>query len=94
MFKKYIFRLFFILIIFILTIFSIPKKNIIWRNLKPYKYYINDCKSHKKYNRTKIRNKNPYISVCLPALNMEKYIEQTILSILNQSFQDFEIIII
>ncbi len=94
MFKKYIFRLFFILIIFILTIFSIPKKNIIWRNLKPYKYYINDCKNHKKYNRTKIRNKNPYISVCLPALNMEKYIEQTLLSILNQSYQDFEIIIV
>ena len=56
--------------------------------------YINDCKNHKRYNRIKIFNKNPYISVCLPALNMKKYIEQTVLSIINQSFQDFEIIII
>ena len=39
-------------------------------------------------------NENPYISICIPALNMNKYIERTILSIINQSFQDFEIIII
>ena len=39
-------------------------------------------------------NNYPYITVCLPALNMEKYIEQTLLSIINQSFQDFEIVIV
>ena len=44
--------------------------------------------------RIKIINENPYISVCIPALNMNKYIERSILSIINQSFQDFEIIII
>ena len=59
-----------------------------------YKNYINDCKKHKRYNRIKIKKKYPYISVCLPALNMEKYIEQTLLSIINQSFQDFEIIVV
>ena len=44
--------------------------------------------------RTKIFSKNPYISVCMAALNMKLYIKQNLLSILNQSFQDFEIIII
>ena len=48
----------------------------------------------KKYNRKKILNKNPYIAVCIPALNMENFIEYNLLSILNQSFQDFEIIIV
>ena len=48
----------------------------------------------KDINRIKIMNENPYISICIPALNMNKYIERTILSIINQSFQDFEIIII
>ena len=70
-------------------------KNIINKNqIKPYIKYINDCKNHKRYNRIKIRNANPYISICIPSLNMNKYIERTILSIINQSFQDFEIIVI
>ena len=34
------------------------------------------------------------ISICLPVYNMEKYIERAFLSIINQSFQDFEIIIV
>ena len=34
------------------------------------------------------------ISICIAALNMQSYIKQNQLSILNQSFQDFEIIII
>ena len=59
-----------------------------------YKYYTNNCRNLKKYNRIKINNKNPYISVCLPAYNMENYIEKVVYSILNQSFQDFEIIIV
>ena len=33
------------------------------------------------------------ISVCIPSYNHEKYIYHTIESVLNQSFQDFEIII-
>jgi teichuronic acid biosynthesis glycosyltransferase TuaG len=37
---------------------------------------------------------NKIISIVIPAFNAELYIEQTIRSILNQTFQDFEIIII
>jgi glycosyltransferase involved in cell wall biosynthesis len=63
----------------------------------PYSYYenyINDCYKLKKYRRKKINNKIPYFSICLATYNMENYIESTILSIMNQSFQDFEIIIV
>jgi glycosyltransferase involved in cell wall biosynthesis len=37
---------------------------------------------------------SPLISVLLPVYNAEKYIEQAIYSILNQTFSDFELIII
>ena len=63
-------------------------------SIKQFKKYIKDCKNLKKYNREKRYNKFPYITICIPALNMENYIEQSILSILNQSFQNFEIIIV
>lgn len=36
---------------------------------------------------------NPTVSVVIPSYNHEKYIEETIDSIINQTFQDFEIII-
>ena len=39
-------------------------------------------------------NNPPKISVLLPVYNAEKYIEQAIQSILNQTFSDFELIII
>ena len=42
----------------------------------------------------KTKNANPYLSIILPVYNMEKYIERALLSILHQSFQDFEIILI
>ena len=92
--KIIIFISFLILIIFFSFKYYFPLKKIKRRNLNPHKNYINDCKKHYRYNRTRIINRNPYISVCLPALNMEKYIEQTLLSIINQSFQDFEIVIV
>ncbi len=63
-------------------------------DLKYFKRYVRDCKKYIRYERNKLFNKNPYVAVCLSALNMEKYIEKNLLSILNQSFQDFEIIII
>ena len=92
--KLIIYTFFLIYLIYFFLKFYLPLKNKNRRNLNPYKNYINDCKKHKRYNRTKIKNIYPYISVCIPSLNMEKYIEQTILSIINQSFQDFEIIIV
>ena len=87
-----------ILILFGLFIFFninyFPKNFIDKKQKSLYIKYINDCKNHKRYNRNKIINENPYISVCIPALNMNKYIERAIISIINQSFQNFEIIIV
>ena len=37
---------------------------------------------------------NPEVSICIPVYNAEKYIKETIDAILNQSFKDFELIII
>ncbi|MFA6383713.1 MAG: glycosyltransferase family A protein, partial [Parcubacteria group bacterium] len=37
---------------------------------------------------------NPKISVIMPAYNAEKYIAEAIESILNQTFKDFEFIVI
>ena len=38
--------------------------------------------------------KEPAISVCMPFYNVEYYIGEAIESVLNQSFQDFELILI
>ena len=66
------------------------------KSLAMFKHYINDCFNLKRYNRNSNKDKYqyPYVSICLPAYNMEKYIEKVILSILNQIFQNFEIIIV
>lgn len=37
---------------------------------------------------------NPKISVCIPVYNVENYIENCLNSVLTQSFQDFEIIVV
>lgn len=36
----------------------------------------------------------PIVSICIPVYNVEKYIQQCIDSILSQTFQDFEIIVV
>ena len=74
----------------ILDIYDSPNKI----NLKSFKKYVRDSKKLIKYSRKKKNNKYPYVTICIPALNMENYIKQNILSILNQSFQNFEIIIV
>ena len=56
--------------------------------------YIKYCKRKKNFNRIKIKNNFPFLSICICIYNSEKYIENAILSILNQSFQNFEIVII
>lgn len=49
----------------------------------------------KKYNGKEIINKiNPYISICISVFNMEKFFERNLLSLINQTFQHFEIIIV
>ena len=69
--------------------------NIYKSNSNIFINYINDCKSLKKYNK-KLESKNliTFISVCISLYNSEKFIEKAILSIINQSFQNFEIIVI
>ncbi|MEI2824431.1 MAG: glycosyltransferase [Chitinophagaceae bacterium] len=37
---------------------------------------------------------NPLVSVIIPVYNAENFIEQTIQSVLNQTIQDFEIIVL
>ena len=68
-------------------------------NIKYYilklKNFINDSNNLKKYNKINVFNKlNFYLSVCIPAYNMELYIAKALLSIINQSFQNFEIVIV
>ena len=84
------------LIIFMLFILlSNNGKNNFNYEIKLYKKYITICNRFKKYdNMEKTENANPYLSIILPVYNMEKYIERALLSILHQSFQDFEIILI
>ena len=78
------------------TIFIIYNKykyrNLI--DLIPFKKYVRDCKRSVFYNLTKVYNKSPYVAICMSALNMENYIKKNLLSIINQSFQDFEIIVV
>jgi len=89
--NKNLYKLIFVIFFFKLINF-IPKNT---KLMIKYKNYINDCNNLKRFNISKlINNKIPYISICLPVYNMEKYIERSLLSVINQSFQDFEIIIV
>ena len=64
-------------------------------NTKIYFDYIDNCAKLKLVKKRKIKKrKHPFLSVCICVYNSEKYIEKAILSAINQSFQDFEIIII
>ena len=92
--KFLLFFIFVFLLIIILVGDLYTSSNENHKILKLFKNYINNCKNSIKYNRIIIKSEIPYISICLSALNMENYIKQNILSILNESFQDFEIIII
>ena len=90
---KYIFIIF--LLLFLLSIFYFDLfYEDIFVDLTPFLQYIADCKNLMKYKREPIINESPYISVCIAAKNMQNYIEKNLLSILNQSFQNFEIIVI
>jgi glycosyltransferase involved in cell wall biosynthesis len=82
-----------IILLFLLYIInnSFNKK----KNINSYKTFIKECNKLKRINTVKILNIGlPYISICLPSYNMEKYLERAIFSIINQSFQNFEIIIV
>ena len=87
---KYIFYIF--LLVFFFKIKYLDKYDL--ANLKIYRKYVNDCIKLKKNKNDKIKINEPYLSVCLSALNMQNYIEINLLSIINQSFKNFEVIII
>jgi len=85
-----------------LKIFKSKKNNDIFlkinetqNSLKSYYNYFNICnKLIRLHNKNHSINKYPFVSICIPVYNTEKYIERAVLSIINQSFQDFEIIIV
>ena len=63
-------------------------------SIKSFEKYINECKHSNHIKITKIFGDNPYMSICLAVLNMRLYIRRNLLSIINQSFKNFEIIIV
>ena len=89
---KYIIYYLLLIIFLYLILYKVNDKE----NLIKYKNFVNNCKNYKLFKREqkKINNENPFISVCLPLYNMEKYIKQALFSIINQSFNNFEIIIV
>ena len=96
---KLIIDLKYVLCIFLLLfLLSIPSFGLFYDenliDLTPFIKYVADCKNFIKYNREIIITDHPYISVCIAAKNMQDYIERNLLSIINQSFQNFEIIIV
>lgn len=76
-------------LLLILIYFFIVKKN-----FSKYNNFISDCIKKKIYNNSNenINKQIIYLSICLPIHNMEKYIERSLISIINQSFKNFEII--
>ena len=82
----------------LLFFLSVPHFNLLYNqnfiDLTPFIKYVTDCKNLIMYDREKVNNKHPYLSVCISANNMKDYIEKNLISIINQSFQDFEIIIV
>jgi len=60
-----------------------------------YKKYIKNCRQKRNLNQALNKHeKNFFLSICLPVYNMEKYIESALLSLINQSFSFFEVIIV
>ena len=90
--KNFFFR--YICIFILINMFLLINIYSIKNNLIKYKIFIKDCANLKRYNNSKFLNNNNYLSICIPAHNMEKYIEKSLLSIINQSFQNFEIIVV
>lgn len=88
--KFYKFNNIILIIIFSIIIFFSSHSNLI------YIKYIQDCKRGKNYfKEVQLENNNfYYISICIPVFNMEKYIETSLLSIINQSFKNVEIILV
>jgi len=80
-----------IILLLYLIIYLHPKTTKILK----YKEYIKKCRLKEFINTEfKVNQEYIFLSICLPVYNMEKYIESSLLSIINQSFKFFEIIIV
>ena len=82
-----------------LLIFLFFSINLLYKETKlfikiSYKHFVRNCFNFKKYNRKSIKVEFPYLSICIPSYNMKSYIKKVVISILNQTFQNFEIIIV
>lgn len=64
------------------------------RLLKVYKQYKEEHKKKENIKLYKFNEEAPLVSVIIAAYNCDKYINQCIDSLLNQSFKNFEIIIV
>ena len=82
------------LILIYLLLFIFSKNDNERMHIYKYRHFLRDCLNLKRYYRKTIIKESPYVSICVPAYNMKDYLEKAIISILNQSFQNFEIIII
>ena len=81
----------FIIVIFI---FLLHKSQFLV-DIRLYKRFINVCKKLiYLYNEEENINNSPFFSICITVYNMENHIEISLLSVLNQSYRNFEIIII
>jgi len=90
--KKKIIKGFLILLLLLL---NNNEKNEKYNEINFFNKFIKICKNLQKLSHQNINlTKYPFLSICIPVYNMKKYIERAILSILNQFFNDFEIIII
>lgn len=64
-------------------------------NPSSFEYYL--VLNHRKFNsffRGNLMQKTPKVSVLMPVYNAEKFLHESVESILNQTFKDFEFIII
>ena len=91
--KKIIYKIFILFLLLLIMIYSyINIKN---DSLRKYKDFIKKCMHFKNFKENNLsNNKNPYISVCLPVYNMQRYIKSALISIIGQTFTNFEIIIV
>ena len=76
-------------------VYSLSKLNIQDSQINFFKRFIKHCQKFRQFIPTiKKKNKSPFFSICISLFNAEKFLEHSLLSILYQSFKNFEIIIV
>ena len=66
-------------------------KKILFSRFINYKLNFNKLKNNERFL---LKNSKPFVSIIIPTFNSQKTIKKTIRSILNQTYKNFEIIII